>query len=294
MAISSPRKAVDELLEKYGIPAWVKPYIYRYIRGNPIQAIKHAASFVEIKRKKGEVTNSHVKLPNGMKFDIKFVMHLLDMFYYGEEEISKIYAEWSADRLGADAVKYAPHFVELSEVSQGHARAVRNLIEGLGNKLSDPSKETKEVFGYIRGIKDWKQRVVVSGLIMRKTYGIPFGYVFYKVFYPVAPEFMRSFGKVFEKTSEIVSWGESEASSIISSKSVDEPELAATTEHVLAYIYKSISAEMPYAKKQGIEPEGKLLLELAIAYPLHAMQELGMKIDIDAEIEAIKKLSKEV
>ena len=292
MAISSPRKAVDELLEKYGIPPWVKPYIYKYIRGNPIQAIKHAASFVEIKRKKGEVTNSHVKLPNGMKFDIKFVMHLLDMFYYGEEEISKIYTEWSSDRLGADAVKYAPHFVELSEVSQGHARAVRNLIEGLGNKLSDPSDEVKDVFGYIRGIKDWKQRVVISGLVMRKTYGIPFGYVFYKVFYPVAPEFMRSFGKVFEKTSEIVSWGEAEAASIISSKSVNDAELLATTEQVLAHIYRSISAELPYAKKQGIEPEGRLLLELAIAYPLHAMVELGMAVDIDSEIETIKKLSK--
>ena len=294
MAISSPRKAVDELLEKYGIPSWATPYIYSYIRGNPIQAIKHAASFVEIKRKKGEVTNSHVRLPNGMKFDIKFVMHLLDMFYYGEEEISKIYLEWSSDRLGADALKYAPHFAELSGVSQGHARAVRNLIEGLGNKLSDPSKEVKDVFSFIRGIKDWKQRVVVSGLVMRKTYGIPFGYVFYKVFYPVAPEFMRSFGKVFEKTSEIVSWGEAESSSIISSKSVDEAALLAITERVLAYIYRSIRAELPYAKKQGIEPEGKLLLELAIAYPLHAMQELGMSIDIDAEIDAIKKLSKEL
>ena len=292
MALKDPRSIIDGLMLKYGIPEWVKPYVYRYIKGNPIHVIKHATSFVEFKRAKGEVTRSQVKLPNGLKFDIKFVMHILDMFYYGEERISSIYASWASERVGVEDHEYPEHFSELSMASQAHARAVKNLIEGLGNKLSDPSKEAKDVFDCINSIKDWKHRVIMSGVILRRTYGIPFGYIFYKVFYPTAPEFMRSFGKVFERTSSTASWGEEESKRIISSHMVDEPALMGEARKLLALIYKSISAELPYAKEQHIEPEIKLLMELAIAYPIHALKDFGMRIDIEEEIGAVKRLAK--
>ena len=51
-------KVVDSVLARYKLPAWVKPYVYKYAKDNPLSAVKFAISLVDVKRRKGEVTRA--------------------------------------------------------------------------------------------------------------------------------------------------------------------------------------------------------------------------------------------
>lgn len=278
---------IDGALEKYGLPKWIKPYAYSYIKSDPLGAIKKARSFLDVGRKKGEVTGKYVKLPNGMTLDKYMVEHLLTLFYYAEERMSDVSNKWAEDRSGEDYSKYfSAHSVEEAK----KARALKNLMEGLGLKLGEAPKEMSEVFNYLESITDWRQRIIAKEIVLRDSYAKTFGFVFYKAFYPVSPEFMRMLVKVFEKSEEI-RISEDEIKKIISEAESDQKTLM-TAEELLARIYCSIQANMQIAKKAKLDKEVALLRDISIAYPLHTFEELGMNIDIKSEIKNITETAK--
>jgi len=282
---------VDKTLEKYNIPLWLKPYIYSYIKEDPVSALKHATSFIEVRRKRGEVTRDFVRLPNGMTFDINFIQHVLSLFYYGEDRISAIYGSWAKEPAEYEYVHYAKRFGQLAETTKKHVRAIHNLMEGMGIKPLDPTSEAISVFDELGAIADWRSRVLASGLILKYTYGYPFGFVFYRVFYPASPEFMRSFGKAFKSDDEDNAWLESEAKRIVKEGVIDSESIIKLTEDLLSKAYDSVGSELRMAKKAHIEREAHLLMDVSLAYPLHTLYDQGLSIDIDAEIKKIKGLS---
>ena len=283
---------VDKTLEKYNVPMWLKPYIYDYVKSDPINAIKRATSFIEVRRKRGEVTREYVRLPNGMEFSIDFIQHVLSLFHYGEERIAAIYETWSKEPTGYDYVQYAAHFGQLAETTKKHVRAIRNLMEGMGIKPLDPTPEAVAVFDGLGAISDWKSRVLASGLLLKYTYGYPFGFIFYRVFYPASPEFMRSFGKAFKNDSDTNTWLEEEAKRIVKEKELEDSTITELAENLLSKAYDSVDSELKIAKKAHVEREAQLLMDVSLAYPLHALYEQGLEIDIDSEIKKIKGLSR--
>lgn len=281
---------VDPLLKKYGVPIWVKPYLNEYIRSDPINAIKRATSFVDVKRKKGQVTNNSVVLPNNTVFKIESVVGIVSLFFYGEERSVQIAEKWSSkpDYLNKEYVK---HFSEMVEIEKRHLRAIKNLLEGLGHKPLPPSETVKEVFDYIENLQDWNERLVAMNIIIKSTYGTAFGMMFYKVFYFVMPEYMRSFGKAFDYQGEEIEWGFEEAKRIISEKCINEGRLIEMSERILTLISKTINSEMLFADEAGITREAELLKKVALAYPLHIYSDLGINIDIEGELKKIYKES---
>jgi len=185
---------IGTAMRKYGVPEWLRPYIYRYAKESNINTIRQAISFINVRRKKGEVTARYVRLPNGVVFDIDAVIHILNQFYYGVEATGRIAARWAAERPPSGMEMIRGHFAELSKERERHARALRNMIEGLGHKVEKPTKQIEHVFGRIAEIDEWPERLVATDVIIRDAYSRPFGFIFYRVFYPVSPEFMRSLG----------------------------------------------------------------------------------------------------
>ena len=282
---------VDKALEKYNVPTWLKPYIYDYVKSDPINAIKKATSFIEVRRKRGEVTSEYVRLPNGMEFNIDFIQHVLSLFHYGEERIAAIYETWSKEPTGYNHAQYPAHFGQLAEITKKHVRAIRNLMEGMGIKPLDPTQEAVAVFDGLGAISDWKSRVLASGLLLKYTYGYPFGFIFYRVFYPASPEFMRSFGKAFKNDGDANAWLEEEAKRIVREKELADPAIMGLAENLLSKAYDSVGSELKIAKKAHVEREAQLLMDVSLAYPLHALYEQGLAIDIDEEIKKIKRRS---
>ncbi len=278
---------IDAAMKRYGVPEWLRPYIYRYAKESNINMIRQAISFINVRRKKGEVTARHVRLPNGVVFDIDAVVHILNQFYYGVESTGKIAARWAAERPLNGAEEMRDHFYALSKERAKHARALRNMIEALGHKVDKPTKQIAEVFNSIADLSEWPERLVATDVIIRDAYSRPFGFIFYKVFYPVSPEFMRSLGKIF-----IADQSKNARAEAMIKEAIDEGALAPgrtieLSEQLLAQIYKSIEAEMPLARRAGIEPEAKLLRDISIAYPLHTLEGLGVGLDIEKEMKRI-------
>ncbi len=277
---------IDQAMEKYGIPHWMKAYIYDYVKSNPVSAVKHAASFVDVKRKKGEITRSYVKLPNGVTFDREFIMRVINLFYYGESRLAGMYGAW-ADGMPHGSQEYREHFLELARVSEKHARAIRNLMEGLGIPVKEPGRPLVEVFDYVEKLDTWDNRIITSGFVMKYAYSYPFGLVFYRVFYHVLPEFMRSFGKVFAANTDTTKWLSDEAERIIRGGSVSGGALIALVDNALQKTLKSIDSEMPAARKAGVGNEIKLLRDISVAYPLHELSGLGIELDVNKEVHRI-------
>lgn len=283
-------KLVDPVLERYGIPEWIKPYVLRYVRRNPANTVKFAASFIDVKRKKGEVTSEYIRLPNGLKFRIDYVLHLLNLVFYGEESMARIARSWAEGRSDPNPnPDYAAHFREMSASDSKHARAIKNLIEGLGHKLEKPQDELIAVFDYVAGLESWPERIIATEVVLRDSYAKSFGLIFYKVFYPVSPEFMRSFGKAFSDAGSGSEWGVAEARKIIAGGLVPEERVIGLTREVLAKILKSIEANMRLASISGIENEARLLSDIAIAYPFQNLADMGVRIDIAGEIRKVRK-----
>lgn len=187
-------KLVDSAMDRYGVPAWVRPYAHRYIKENPISAVKFAISLVDVKRKKGEVTKSEVKLPNGKAFKTESILKLLNLFFYGEDCMAIMESGWAEKSLNHNA-DYESHFVQMADIDSKYARAIKNLTEGLGRSVGDKPQTLGYAFDYIAKIEPWEDRIIATGIILTSAYAKTFGTVFYKVFYPVSPEFMRSFGR---------------------------------------------------------------------------------------------------
>jgi hypothetical protein len=277
---------VGRALDKYSVPDWVRPYIFRHAMTHPVSAVKFALSFVDTKRKKGEVTKEYVRLPNGLRFRMAYILRVLNLFYYGEERMAKMYGLWST-RAAEPNPAYSEHFRNASAADDRHARAIRNLIEGLGYRIGEAPKELMDVFDYVESIDSWNDRIIAAAIVLRGAYADAFGLMFYKVFYPAAPEFMRSFGKAFKDSG--ATWESGEAMRIIHGGAVQEEHVLELTRSILFKVLYSISANMQLAKRSGIEPEIKLLSEIAIAYPFHTLRELGVDVDVNKEVNSVKR-----
>ncbi len=279
---------VDAVLRKNGAPPWMKEYILDYLKGGDAKMVKYAMSFLLFGRKKGAITKNEVVLPNGKRFSKVQIAHLLDLCYYGEERIGQISRAWATNR--SDRIPlHEHHFLLMADIESKRARAIKNLIEGLGFKLGDATEELKDVFDYVEGLTDWNERIITKKLLLNYSYARPFGYVMYKAFYPVSQEYMRNFGKAFYKKEAVEEFGEREAELVVRGHLIGEEKLKAITQNLLRLIERSIDAEMAAAKKAGIERELLLLKNISIAYPLYRMKELGVEIDAKKEIATIKR-----
>lgn len=280
-------KLVDSAMAKYNVPEWVRPYAYKYVRGNPISSVRFAISLVDTKRRKGEVTSKSVRLPNGKSFKIESILRVLGLFFYGEDMIAHIERAWAEGSIIGNA-EYERRFSAMSELDARHARAIKNLAEGLGGRVSGRQDSLAMTFDYISGIQDWNARVFVTGLVLRYSYARTFGSVFYRVFYPVAPEFMRSFGKAFSSKSRDANWDTEEAERLVRSGAIGREQLLELARETLARILRSIDANAPLAKELGMGKEVALLSEISIAYPFHRLSELGVRLDVKEEIGLVK------
>ncbi len=277
---------VELAIRKYKLPQWMKPYIMSYLRGNDMSAIKFAASYINVGRKKGSIARNEIRLPNGKVFKKEHIAHILNLFYYGEVSVCETSKLWSEthDRT-PDHVR---HFRTMCAVEEKRARTIRNLMLGLGYRIGKPTPELIAVFDYIKSLTDWDERLFAKKILLNYSYAKPFGYVFYKAFYPVQPEYMRTFGKAFTDHMEEETLSEKEAEDIIREKRIGYERLMEITEHLLMLILRSVNAELPTAKRAGIEREIVLLRDISLAYPLHRLEELGVDMDVQKEITYVK------
>ena len=282
---------VDSAMSKYGLPPWTKPFIYRYARRSPVRAFKFATSLVDIKRKKGRLGKDYISLPNGTKFKSESLAKLLCLFYYGEESMANVERRWASGKGEPNAV-YSSRFEEMASSDTRKARAIRNLIEGFGHRLDESPETISKVFSSISGLEGWNERIVATGLLIRYSYSHTFGLIFYKAFYPVSPELMRSVGKAFDDGGE--RWDSTEALRIISSGEMGREQLLELARNVLACVAYSIECNMHLAKELGIEREVKLLMDISIAYPFEVLKEHGIELDVPQEVARAIRHSREV
>jgi hypothetical protein len=285
----SVEKLVDSAMDRYDVPEWARPYAHRYVRENPISAVKFAISLVDIKRRKGEVTKTEVRLPNGKSFKIESILKLLNLFFYGEDCIAEMENAWAARSLNRSA-EYEGHFAEMADMDSKYARAIKNLTEGLRRSVGEKPESISCAFDYISKLEPWEERIIATGIILRYSYAKTFGAVFYKVFYPVSPEFMRSFGKAFGNKN-MERWDSEEAAALIRGNSISNDHLLELARESLARILFTIESNMKLAKELGMEKEVRLLADISIAYPFHRFSELGVDVDIEKEVKAVKVLS---
>jgi hypothetical protein len=278
---------IDAAMRRYNVPQWLRPYIYKYAKKSNVDTIKQAIGFINVRRRKGELTKKHVILPNGTKFEIDAVVHILNQFYYGISKTGEIAKAWSTDASTALVPELASHFREIAAARQKHAKALRNMMDGLGGKIYEPTTEIKEVFDKVKLIDEPIKRALALDIIIRDAYSRPFGFIFYKVFYPVSPEFMRSLGKVFSIKSSSDAWIEEFISDRLRNGQITAEDIMELSRELLKLIYVSIDSEIHLAKKAGIEPEANLLRDISIAYPLHTLQGMGVGIDINYEMKKI-------
>ncbi|MGC8730247.1 MAG: hypothetical protein ACP5RP_02615 [Candidatus Micrarchaeia archaeon] len=275
----------DQVLKKYNIPEWTKPYIYEYIKKDPLNAIKKATSFVDVKRKKGEVTSKYIKLPNGTILDINLIVHLMSTLFYIENRLSVIGKKWK-ESLRSNR-SYYEYYSALEEVSLSHARAIKIIMEGMNKKIIEPEKEMVDLLDYIESISDPSERIIATELALRYSFAKSFGLVFYKVFYPAAPELMRTLSKAFEENNSVSKLGEEELKKII--KESDLEVLSKNLHSILLKVYSAIESELPIADKAGIKNEIELVRDISIAYPYYELSECGFSVDIQKEVESIKR-----
>ncbi|MGI0100465.1 MAG: hypothetical protein ACREBH_01965 [Candidatus Micrarchaeaceae archaeon] len=284
-------KLIDTTMIRYGLPGWVRPYIHRYVRDSPVSAVRFAISLIDTKRKKGSITKTQVKLPNGKALSMGSVLKLLGLFFHGEENISRAEIAWANSSADRNAI-YEARFAEMAEIDAKRARAIKNLAEGLGHAIGECPKSMARTFERIAEIEDWRDRIVATGIIVKYAYAATFGTLFYRVFYPVSPEFMRFFGKAFDgddKDSE--RWDTAEARRMLEDGSLDSERVLGLSRELLVEILRSMESNMDIAKELGLEKEVMLLSEISVAYPFEVLSEMGVKVDIDDEVKRIKKLS---
>lgn len=283
---------IESTMAKYGIPAWAKPYIYRYASRHPLSAIKHAKSFVDVRRKRGEVTSKFVKLPNGMAIELQLIAKLVSMFFYSEKRMMEITNSWLSGMQPTNTL-YTKHFEIEVEAQAKRMRALNNLAEGLNLKIDENAEQLSSVYDYVASLTDWKERIIATNMILRYSYAKSFGFIFYKMFYPVSPELMRTLGKAFAET-ENSRWGENEAQRVVRDAEISHERLVEITAQLLARIYRSIEDNRALAAKAGMVNEVELLRDIAIAYPLHAINELGVQIDVDKEVKEIRTAASKI
>lgn len=283
-------KLIEVAMDKYDVPEWVRPYLYKYASRHKLDAIKFALSLINVGRKKGEVTKQHVTLPNGMKFRLDSVMKLISLFFHGQEAIALLEEEWVASHTIGNP-EYEAAYSALSDIDQKHARAIKNLMEGLGGKITDEiPTHIKPLIERMRLIDDWNERIIASGIILNYSYLKTFGPVFFKIFYPISPEFMRNLSKAFMNKELPERWDLLEARKIIKSGAVDPARIKALYMELLPLIGSSVKHNMSIAKELKVVNEMELLSEILIAYPLHELSELGVVKDPVAQTQTIMRM----
>jgi len=280
-------KLIDAFLIKYSLPSWLKPYIKEYLKRNN-NSIKYVLTFVKYGRKKGKVLNNKVVLPNGVVFKKKHISHLLNLFYFGVIRMRDVSYLWSNVYLGNNILRL--RFINIADVENKRAIALKNLIEGLnyGIDKNPPSEGMNNVFKYLESLNDWNERLIAKEIILNYSYAIPFGYIFYRVFYPVSSEFMKNFGKSFNNHEPYELINKKEAENIIIDEKIEYEKLKELVETLENYISISIDSEMKNAKDANIYNEVLLLRDVAIAYPIFKIKELNPKFDFSYIIEKYK------
>jgi hypothetical protein len=281
------KRIVDSTMKRYGVPEDLRPFIYRYAKNSNVDAIRQAISFINIRRKKGEITSKYVKLPNGVSFDIEDVVHVLNQFHYGLEAMARLAREWAADRAGYEDPKISMCFSAISKSREKQARALRNLVEGLRYTTGNPTEEIVDVFGKVGALTELPDRMIATNVIIKGAYSRPFGFILYKVFYPVSSEFMRSLGKIFENDGAQDAWIDSRIRELLSNSQQARDRAIALSERLLPAIYLSIERERKFVKSIGVLNETKLMRDISIAYPLSILREMGVDVNVEEEFRNI-------
>lgn len=275
-------RLVDSAMDRYGVPEWARPYVYKYVSRNKVDVVKAAIAMVGFGRKKGRITDDYAILPNGMKFGMQSIVKLLGIFFHGEHRLADLESYWA----GSHAVgnpEYEAGYAALAESDYKGARAVKNLVEGLKYRMPEDNGSLDRLFGRLSRLESWEERIFASGIILNYCYTKPFAGMLMRVFYPIAPEFMKSFGKAFTLKERSERWDLLEARRLVSTGRISSERAIELKDELLPLVSKSIDSNMMIAKELDIKDEISLLKEIALVYPVRVMSELGINTSPDSE-----------
>ncbi len=269
-------KLVDSAMDRYGVPEWARPYVYKYVSRNKADSIRKAISLIGFGRKKGQITGDSAVLPNGMKFKLGSIVELVALFFHGEQRLSDLEAYWAANHSIGNP-EYENGYAALADIDGKGARAMKNLVAGLKKRMPEDNGSLDRLFGRLSRLDSWEERVFASGIILNHCYMKTFAGMFMRVFQPIVPEFMRSFGKAFTLREQAERWDMLEARRLIATGKLSPQRALALSEELLELISRSIDDNMGIAKELGIKEEISLLKEISLAYPYQILSELGVK-----------------
>jgi hypothetical protein len=117
-------------MDRYGVPEWARPYVYKYVSRNKADLIRTAISLIGFGRKKGQITRrlrdpaQRHEVQAGL--DSKADRHLLPR---------RAEAGRPRGLLGREATVGNPEYERgtsaLADIDYKGARAMKNLVEGL-------------------------------------------------------------------------------------------------------------------------------------------------------------------
>ncbi len=283
--ISPKNKLFDYALKKYNMPVWTKEYILNYLnKKSRIESMKHLMILIN-RRKKPILTKTKIKLPNGSVFEIKDILHIISLFYFGEMLMQKVIEQWLDNRTN---IEYTKHFINILDITEKHEGTIKNLLNGFKYKIEEPPKNIKRVFEYIENTKDCNERIIIIGIILQDAYAISFGNIFYKVFFYLSPEYMKLIKQSLNYKISEINWFNNQAKQIIKNKLINENKLISLSENLSILINNSIKSESKFAQKLKIKNEVELIKTIAIAYIFHDLYELNVNINIDIEMKKCK------
>ncbi len=283
--ISPKNKLFDYALKKYNMPVWTKEYILNYLnKKSKIESMKHLMILIN-RRKKPILTKTKIKLPNGSVFEIKDILHIISLFYFGEMLMQKVIEQWLDNRTN---IEYTKHFINILDITEKHEGTIKNLLNGFKYKIEEPPKNIKRVFEYIENTKDCNERIIIIGIILQDAYAISFGNIFYKVFFYLSPEYMKLIKQSLNYKISEINWFNNQAKQIIKNKLINENRLISLSENLSILINNSIKSESKFAQKLKIKNEVELIKTIAIAYIFHDLYELNVNINIDIEMKKCK------
>ncbi|MCL5433453.1 MAG: hypothetical protein M1538_00540 [Candidatus Marsarchaeota archaeon] len=284
-------KLIDSFISKYNLPIWIKPYVKEYLKKK--KNIRYILTFVKYGKKKGNIKTDSITLPNGVIFKKKHMVHLLNLFYYGTYSIKSVSDYWIQNSLGNLKLKH--RFIPIAEIEEKRSLVIKNLISGLNYNIykKAPSKELNDIFDYLKKLNDWNERLVAKEIILNYSYVIPFGNVFYTIFYPIAPKYMKSFKKFIGHLEYEIN-NKRDAENIITQKLIKEERLKQLVKDLIIKVIKSINAEIKNTKEVNIYDEIILLRDIAAVYPIYKINELDKEFEVDELFNDIdiKKLLK--
>jgi hypothetical protein len=281
-------RLVDRAMDRYDVPEWARPYVYKYVSRNKVDLVKTVISMVGFGRKKGEITSEYAILPNGMKFRMKSLIKLLAIFFHGEQRLADLQQYWATHHAIGNP-EYENEYLALANKDYKGARAIKNLMEGLKYKIPEDNGTLDQLFGRLSRLESWEDRIFASGIILHYCYKKPFAGMFMRVFYPIVPEFMRNFNKAFALKEAPEQWDLVEARRLIATGKISKARAISLTTDLLALVGRSIDSNIGIAKELDIKEEISLLKDVSLAYPVHILLELGIKVPAASQPKKRKK-----